>query len=111
MATTPPSAFWDDLQRHLENPAFRRAYVATSLEIQAVDNYANVTGRLPTRRARRRLRKIVRYRVSLPRWSTPRLIRAAACLALADAVLPAKGKTQGRAPCGAPDRDVGQWVS
>ena len=36
---------------------FRHAYEATSLEIQAVDDFVNATGRMPSRRERQRIRK------------------------------------------------------
>ena len=54
---TNRSTFWDDLNRHLEKPKFRRVYMTTLLEIQAIDDYVNATGRMPTWRLRRRIRK------------------------------------------------------
>lgn len=64
---TARSTFWTDLNRHLENSKFRRTYVATSLEIQAVDDYVNATGQMPSRRERRRIRKAAYAGVS--QWS------------------------------------------
>lgn len=37
----PRSAFWDDLNRNLERPKFRRTYIAESLRIQAFDEQIN----------------------------------------------------------------------
>lgn len=37
-------AFWDDLNRRLENPKFRRSYIEESLRIQEVDERANAAG-------------------------------------------------------------------
>lgn len=35
------SSFWDDLNRHMEDPEFERSFVETSLRIQAVDSLMN----------------------------------------------------------------------
>lgn len=35
------SAFWIDLNRHLQDPKFRRSYVKESLRIQAFDDQMN----------------------------------------------------------------------
>lgn len=40
----PGGAFWVDLNRHLQDPKFRRAYVEESLRIQAADEQANADG-------------------------------------------------------------------
>ena len=44
----PGSSFWADLDRHLEDPEFRRSYVEQSLWIQASDERADADGDGPT---------------------------------------------------------------
>ena len=41
MTETARSSFWDDLNRRMESPKFRRNYIDTSLRIQVVDNLVN----------------------------------------------------------------------
>ena len=43
-APQPRSSFWADLDRHLEDPEFRRSYIEHSLRIQASDEQANADG-------------------------------------------------------------------
>lgn len=42
---TLQSAFWADLTRDLDDPAFLRSYVAAAQEIAAVDSARNGSGR------------------------------------------------------------------